>query len=215
MIDFTAGNAPQTGVSGKILKMVHNPRMGGSVPAWVKAASVKDKITASLAQAGAATGTAPHNALAYQVQEPAKSKDAEFSFYDFLDVINPLQHIPLVNVAYRKLTGDEIKSAPQVLGGALFGGPAGAAGGLFNVIIQEETGRDIADNALGFFSGKTPQWKKKLADNPEKRLAGVLAGAPPPEELPVSLLAFTDRGLAKSAQPERKMTEYFSPYEIY
>lgn len=218
MIEFAAGNAHQTGVSGKILKMIHNPRMGGSVPAWVKADSAREEITANLARAEISaeiSNAAPETALSYSVQEPAKSKDQEFTFYDLLDVINPLQHIPLVNIAYRKLTGDEIRGAPQVIGGAIFGGPAGAAGGLFNVIVQEETGKDIAGNALGLFSGDKPQWKKKPDDNPEKRLAAVLAGAPPLEELPVSLLAFTDRGLAKTPQPANKITEYFSPYEIY
>ncbi|MGB4107486.1 MAG: hypothetical protein WBK55_06795 [Alphaproteobacteria bacterium] len=214
MIELTAGNAPQTEVSGKILKMVHNPRMGGGVPSWVRAETAREEIAGNLARAGAPEG-APQTALSYQVQETAKTKNEEFSFYDLLDIINPLQHIPLVNTAYRKLTGDEIKSAPQIIGGAIFGGAAGAAGGLFNVIVQEETGKDIADNALGLFSGKTPQWKKHLPDNPEKRLAAALSGAPPQEELPVSLLAFTDRGLAKSIQPEKKVTEYFSPYEIY
>jgi hypothetical protein len=65
-----------------------------------------------------------------------------------------------------------------------------------------------------FLSGDKPQMKKQIPDDPEKRLAAALAGTTP-DDLPVSLLAFTDRGLAKSAQPEKKITEYFSPYELY
>lgn len=49
------------------------------------------------------------------------------TFGDLLDVINPLQHIPFLGGLYRKLTGDTIDPAMRVAGGALFGGPIGAA----------------------------------------------------------------------------------------
>jgi hypothetical protein len=212
MIESSGGNG-QNGPSGNILRMVHNPRTGGSIPTWVKAGTAKDEITRNLAQAEASDPSFK-TALSYQMQEPVKSKDEEFGFYDLLDMINPLQHIPIVSHLYRKLTGDEIKSAPMVIGGAIFGGPVGAASGIANVIVREETGTDIAGNALGFLSGDKPQVKKQIPDDPEKRLAAALAGTTP-DDLPVSLLAFTDRGLAKSAQPEKKITEYFSPYELY
>lgn len=209
----TNGGSGQSGPSGKILQMVHNPRMGGSVPAWVKADTAQSQVIRNLAQAEASDPSFK-TALSYQVQEPAKTKDEEFGFYDLLDMINPLQHIPVVNHLYRKLTGDEIKSAPMVIGGAIFGGPIGVASGLANVIVREETGKDIAGNALGFLRGDKPQMKKQIPDDPEKRLAAALAGTRP-DDLPVSLLAFTDRGLAKAPQPSGKITEYFSPYEIY
>lgn len=67
----------------------------------------------------------------------------DFSFLDFIDMINPLQHIPVINHAYRKLTGDEIKPISAVIGGAVYGGPLGAANGVVNMIVAEETGRDI------------------------------------------------------------------------
>ncbi|MGB6086494.1 MAG: hypothetical protein WBF74_07845, partial [Parvibaculum sp.] len=37
-----------------------------------------------------------------------KVSAGEFGFSDFLDVINPLQHIPIVSSIYRELTGDEL-----------------------------------------------------------------------------------------------------------
>lgn len=193
--------------------MVHNPRMGGAVPAWVKAETARGAVLSNLAQAQSPDASFK-TALSYQMQEPAKSENEEFGFYDLLDMVNPLQHIPLVSHLYRKLTGDEIKSAPMVIGGAIFGGPVGVASGLANVIVREETGTDIAGNALGLLSGDKPHMKKQIADDPEKRLAAALAGTKP-DELPVSLLAFTDRGLAKAPQPAKKITEYFSPYELY
>jgi hypothetical protein len=50
-----------------------------------------------------------------------------FTFGDIIDIINPLQHIPIVNSIYRKITGDTIAPAMEIAGAALFGGPLGAA----------------------------------------------------------------------------------------
>lgn len=44
------------------------------------------------------------------------------TFGDVLDLINPLQHIPLLGGLYRKLAGDAIDPAIRIAGGALFGG---------------------------------------------------------------------------------------------
>ena len=54
---------------------------------------------------------------------PAKDS---LRFADLLDVVNPLQHIPVVSTVYRNLTGDTIKPIAQVAGGLLYGGPSGA-----------------------------------------------------------------------------------------
>ncbi len=220
MIERITGPA-QSAETGKILKMVQNPRMGGSVPAWVEADSARDDITANFATLGANGG--PRAALSYRVQESPARQSEPFGFYDLLDMINPLQHIPLVNVAYRKITGDEIKGAPQIIGGALFGGALGAAGGLANVIIQEETGKGFTDNALALASGEKISYRQKsmpgVPENiPEKRLAAVLNHTHPENDLPVSMLAFTNTGTRLGFPGETKNTAHpvnFSPYEIY
>ncbi|MDP6603145.1 MAG: hypothetical protein QGG17_02990 [Rhodospirillales bacterium] len=77
--------------------------------------------------------------------------DVGFSFFDLVDIINPLQHIPIVSSIYRHFTGDELDAAPRVLGGALFGGAIGAAAALVNVIVDEATGNDIGGHAVAFF----------------------------------------------------------------
>jgi hypothetical protein len=53
--------------------------------------------------------------------------DDGFTFGDIIDIVNPLQHIPIVSNIYRKITGDTIAPAMEITGGALFGGPIGAA----------------------------------------------------------------------------------------
>ncbi|MGE0485539.1 MAG: hypothetical protein AB7Q81_15450 [Gammaproteobacteria bacterium] len=49
-----------------------------------------------------------------------------FTFGDLIDLVNPLQHIPVLGSYYRKWTGDAIAPALRIAGGALFGGPLGA-----------------------------------------------------------------------------------------
>ncbi len=70
------------------------------------------------------------------------------SFLDFLDIINPLQHIPLVATLYRKITGDEIDPGSRLAGSALYGGALGAVTSLIDVMIEFNTGRDIGEHAL-------------------------------------------------------------------
>jgi hypothetical protein len=74
-----------------------------------------------------------------------------FDFHDILDVINPLQHLPIVNAIYRSETKDEIGAVPRVLGSILYGGgPIGAvigvASALVNIVVEHETGKDLGEH---------------------------------------------------------------------
>ena len=70
------------------------------------------------------------------------------SFMDFLDIINPLQHIPLISTLYRNLTGDEIDPASKIAGSTLYGGPIGAVASLIDVTVEYNTGKSIVENVL-------------------------------------------------------------------
>ena len=83
--------------------------------------------------------------------------DEGFTFRDLLDIINPLQHIPIVSAIYRRLTGDTIHDAPRLIGGTLFGGAIGAAFALVNVLVERATGRDVSETVLAFLDGATGQ----------------------------------------------------------
>ncbi len=76
-----------------------------------------------------------------------------FTFGDLLDIVNPLQHIPGISQLYRELTGDEIAYGPRVMGGALFGGVIGLIASLVNVIVDDETGKDIGEHAVAMLFG--------------------------------------------------------------
>ena len=102
-----------------------------------------------------------------------------FTFTDFLDIINPLQHIPVLSSLYRHLSGDTIDAASRVLGGTLFGGPIGAVASLFNVFIDETTGKDLGEHAIALFTDEPPASETAVASNgvPEARFE-TAAGAP-------------------------------------
>ena len=78
----------------------------------------------------------------------AGEKDDGFGFGDVLDIINPLQHLPVIGTLYRKFTGDTLKPFSNIIGGAIFGGPIGAVSSTMNVIVKNRTGKDIAENAF-------------------------------------------------------------------
>ncbi len=77
-----------------------------------------------------------------------------FTFLDFLDIVNPLQHIPVISTLYREMTGDQIDPGSRIAGGTLFGGPIGAIVATANVTLNETTGKDMGDHIMAFLSGE-------------------------------------------------------------
>jgi hypothetical protein len=69
--------------------------------------------------------------------------DDGFNFRDVLDLINPIQHIPVIGNIYRNLTGDLAAPAIRIAGGALFGGPLGAAFAAANVVMKQVIKPDL------------------------------------------------------------------------
>ena len=71
----------------------------------------------------------------------------ENGFLSFLktiiDIINPLQHIPVINTIYRQITGDEISDVARIAGDTLYGGPIGTAVAIADVAVLNKTGKDI------------------------------------------------------------------------
>jgi hypothetical protein len=72
------------------------------------------------------------------------------SFSDFIDLINPLQHIPVVSSLYRQETGDTIGSIAKIAGAAVIGGPIGGAIALANEVFEAVTGSDVTGHLMGF-----------------------------------------------------------------
>lgn len=71
-----------------------------------------------------------------------------FSFNDLLDIVNPLQHLPVVSTLYREFTGDEIRPESRVVGGGIFGGIIGAAASLMDVAVEELSGDTMGGHVM-------------------------------------------------------------------
>ena len=75
-----------------------------------------------------------------------------FGFDDFIDLINPLQHIPIVLTIYRDLTGDTIAD-----GARIFGGPLGFAAANGDTTVKQAAGRNIGELAFSLFKSNAPK----------------------------------------------------------
>jgi hypothetical protein len=196
---FPPAAAPPGG--GRVLRMrTDNDRINGSYPVWESAAQAAREgggtVESALSAATQRSAAAPAGALAYADPAGASAAPREFGFGDLIDIVNPLQHIPLVNQVYRKLTGDTIRPIGRIVGGALYGGFAGAALGLADTVVQYETGKDAAGNMVALVTkGDRPAFRPHPPPGtPEQRLndaAHQLAANAPPD-LPGTTLAFAD-----------------------
>ena len=109
----------------------------------------------------------------------------DYTFEDFLDTINPLQQIPVVNMVYRHLTGDKISGVAQVMGSALFWGPTGIITGAVDAIFEQEKGGDMGETIMASLLGtETPNARNLPSNNPSNN-----PGKNPITHAPVTMLA--------------------------
>ena len=116
--------------------------------------------------------------------------DDGFTFRDVLDLINPLQHIPIVSTFYRAITGDELSPAARIAGGTLFGGPIGLVAAVANTTVQAFSGRDIGETLFASAFGESNNGEDAVltvdpASSNETQLA---ASDSRGDGLPISLL---------------------------
>jgi hypothetical protein len=86
-------------------------------------------------------------AAAAAASKPAKH---DFTFGDFLSLINPLQHLPVVSTLYRAISGDTIKAPEKIMGDTLYGGPLSGLSAIADTIYQQQTGKSFGDTVLGW-----------------------------------------------------------------
>lgn len=103
-----------------------------------------------------ATPAAANSAIEEITVKAEKQDEDGFTFWDFLDVVNPLQHIPIVNTVYREMTGDEIRAPAKMIGSAILGGPVGLAVAMVDTLIEDTTGKDMGRHAMAMFTGDDP-----------------------------------------------------------
>ena len=147
----------------------------------------------------------------YGESEPADHKLSMYSdgdgpsFKDLIDIINPLQHIPVISAIYRDITGDEPGAGARLIGGALYGGPLGLIGEEINCAIDDHTGKDVGGHVLAYlkeqFGGSSD------TDVPATDVAAAPAAAPqiaaaePPPPVAAPQPAVTADKVAMAAAP--------------
>ena len=186
-------------------------RTAGSMPVWERRNDAPEEIAANLDSAATANEEPQPDsfaaALSYAEQEAGTGgTEEEFGFGDLVDMINPLQHIPLVSHLYRSITGDEIRPIARIIGGGVFGGPIGGAAALANVAVEYETGKDMTGNMLAMITGDEGPDFRSVPDQPEQRLAAAARSIEeknPVQELPGSVLSFAELGSGKKRVMER------------
>lgn len=131
-----------------------NDRVAGSVPSWTRFSDFVDNF------AGSPSHTPPNPAQS-PAQNPEKGnapEDTSFGVSDLIDMINPLQHIPIVSQIYRSVTGDTIGAVAEIVGGGLFGGPVGvvASAGMVAYKHAEDRSEKQAPEAVPLSSSPEP-----------------------------------------------------------
>jgi hypothetical protein len=97
------------------------------------------------------------------------SQDGEGFFHRLLDVVNPLQHLPLVGTIYRAITGEHIGAVEKVAGDTLYGGLWGGVGAVADLAFESLTGKSVEDTVLALF---------KSDDASQVRVAAAAVPAP-------------------------------------
>jgi hypothetical protein len=91
-----------------------------------------------------------------------------FSFKDLLDIVNPLQHLPVVGSIYRYLTGDEPAVGTRIIGDALYGGPIGFGVSVAsNALLTNSDGKDLGERMLADVFGSRDHDSDAIVGTPQ------------------------------------------------
>ncbi|MZR29813.1 hypothetical protein [Sneathiella litorea] len=126
-----------------------------------------------------------------------------FGFDDFLDIINPLQHIPGISSLYRELTGDEINPGARTIGGTIYGGAIGLAVSFINSTIEDVTGKDVGKHVISLFSdeGEEAAPEEMIAAAPSAIEATPAAAPVDLEKAPAAMPPIVTAPLASPMAP--------------
>jgi len=114
-----------------------------------------------------------------------------FGFRDLIDIVNPLQHLPIISSIYRYLTGDRPGEAAQIAGDALYGGPIGVALSLAGAVTEDAQGHGLGERALAavFGSGAKETAVASAAPTPAAPAAAAQPSPSPPKQLAAAIAA--------------------------
>jgi hypothetical protein len=87
----------------------------------------------------------------FGADKPAEKRES--FFHHLWDVVNPLQHIPVIGTIYRAITGEKLDAVEKIAGDTLYGGLWGAVSSVADVAFEGLTGKSFEDTALALFRG--------------------------------------------------------------
>lgn len=161
----------------------------------------------------------PPDAGEMQFRDLWSDKDKGFRFADLLDIVNPLQHLPVIGSVYRAITGDEISFGARLVGGALFGGPLGVMGAAALAASEQATGAEPARHLIAavkeLFGGGSDD--TQLADTPAREtpdpetLADIAPAAGPATEASPELPALAPAAATPVLSPASPATSTIVP----
>jgi hypothetical protein len=85
--------------------------------------------------------------------QPQEGQPHESFLHHLWDVINPLQHLPVIGTIYRAITGEHLDPVEKIAGDTLYGGVWGAISSVADVAFEGLTGKSFEDTALALFKG--------------------------------------------------------------
>ena len=100
-------------------------------------------------------GPMPVTSPAATSAQTADASGGEDFFHRLLDVVNPLQHLPVVGTIYRAATGEHIGPLEKIAGDALYGGLWGAATSIADVAFEQVTGKSVEDTVMAWLKPDT------------------------------------------------------------
>ncbi len=100
-------------------------------------------------------GPMPVTSPAATATQTADASDGEDFFHRLLDVVNPLQHLPVVGTIYRAATGEHIGPLEKIAGDALYGGLWGAVTSIADVAFEQVTGKSVEDTVMAWLKPDT------------------------------------------------------------
>jgi hypothetical protein len=100
---------------------------------------------------GSAGGKTPSASTPASDGASQPAQQHEGFFHHLLDVVNPLQHLPIIGTIYRAITGERLDAVEKIAGDTLYGGLWGAVSSIADVAFEGLTGKSFEDTAIALF----------------------------------------------------------------
>jgi hypothetical protein len=124
--------------------------------------------------------------------------DWHVSFDDVLDVVNPLQHLPIVGTVYRAISHDQIKTPEKIAGDTLYGGLWGLAGSVADTAFEKLTGHNFGDTVLAMLTGHYDDAKPSAVAKADEPKPATATAAPQPAVAPAQAASMNETMLTAS-----------------